>query len=54
VCTLVLVDTVMAAEFACHWMLEQNAMGKAKHTIGGNAGGRQKIFGEEGFQLLSV
>jgi hypothetical protein len=38
-----LVDAAMIAEFACRRMLEQN-------TMGSNAGGWQKIFGEDGFR----
>ncbi len=49
VCTMVLVDTAMAAEFACRRMLKQK-----QSTMGSNANRWQKIFGEDGFRLLSV
>ena len=42
-----LVDAVMIAEFAYRRMLEQI-------TTGSNADGWRKIFGEDGFRLLSV
>jgi hypothetical protein len=38
-----LVNAAMLAEFACRRMLEQN-------TIGSNADGWQKVFGEDGFR----
>ncbi len=39
-----LVNAVMIAEFACRRMLEQN-------TMGSNADGWRKIFGEDGFRF---